>query len=102
MLFTMNERSIFTLPSFYAHIFGGFLLFVAILVLFMNYTEFTSIYFVYILLLFSIAATLHGLSHQGFELRMFPRFSGGCPCKRAQQRSFRTPAHCCYAAMSSV
>lgn len=79
MILAIHKRSLFTRPSFYAHIFGGFLLLVAILVLFINYKNFTDtdtgLNAVYILLLVSIASTLHGLSHQGLERH-------GCPCKR--------------------
>ena len=62
--------NIFLIPSFYAHIFNGFLLFVAIILLIFNYSAikrsdpYKLVMFIFI---FSIAVGIHGLSHLGLE-----------------------------------
>jgi hypothetical protein len=59
-------------PSFYAHIINGVLLFIALIVIFANYSKIkryegypgsTSI----LILLLSIAFGIHGISHLGLE-----------------------------------
>jgi membrane-bound ClpP family serine protease len=62
--------NLYRIPSFYAHAINGILLFLAVLVLFFNFSKVSKIgtYKVTILLiLFSIGIGVHGLSHQGLE-----------------------------------
>ena len=59
------------MPSFYAHIFNGLLLLVAILCLFKNYYSISHLdkyRLLVIILLFAIAIGVHGLSHLGLEM----------------------------------
>ena len=62
--------NIFLIPSFYAHFFNGFLLFIGILLIAFNYSTikktdpYKLIIFIFI---FSIAVGVHGLSHLGLE-----------------------------------
>ena len=63
-------EELFRIPSFYAHAINGILLFIAIVVLYNNYSKISKIdtYKVVVLLvLFSIGIGVHGLSHQGLE-----------------------------------
>lgn len=58
------------IPSFYAHIINGILLLVAFIILLQNYKSFKNMdkyRLIIIILLFSIAAGVHGLSHLGME-----------------------------------
>ena len=64
----MNK--IYFIPSFYAHIINGLLLFVALILLYNNYSKIRNLdpYSLIILtLLFSISIGIHGLSHLGLE-----------------------------------
>ena len=64
------NSELLALPSFYAHAINGILLLVAIILIFKNYNSIKNIdkYSVIIMiLLFSIAAGVHGLSHLGLE-----------------------------------
>ena len=64
----MNK--LYLLPSFYAHIINGLLLFVALFLLYKNYSKIRNLdpYNLIILtLLFSISIGIHGLSHLGLE-----------------------------------
>jgi hypothetical protein len=63
-------KNIYLHPSFYAHILNGILLFIAIILLYKNYYKISRLepYKQLILVLvFSIGAGIHGLSHQGLE-----------------------------------
>lgn len=60
----------YRIPSFYAHVLNGILLFIALIVLFKNYSKINKIdtyKIVILLLLFSIGIGIHGISHQGLE-----------------------------------
>lgn len=64
------ENSIFSLPSFYAHILNGILLLVAFLLFCKHYSKISNLepYKLIILtLLFSICVGIHSLSHLGLE-----------------------------------
>ena len=64
----MNK--IYFMPSFYAHIINGLLLFAALILLYNNYSKIRNLdpYSLIILtLLFSIGIGIHGLSHLGLE-----------------------------------
>jgi hypothetical protein len=57
-------------PSFYAHIINGILIFVALFIMYKNYSKITKLppYNIIILVLFfSICIGLHGISHMGLE-----------------------------------
>lgn len=59
------------MPSFYAHVFNGLLLLVALLCLFKNYNSISHLdkyRLLVIILLFAIAIGIHGLSHLGLEM----------------------------------
>jgi hypothetical protein len=58
------------LPSLYAHIINGLLLLVAFIILLQNYNVFKSMdkyRVITLVLLFSIAVGVHGISHLGLE-----------------------------------
>jgi hypothetical protein len=58
------------LPSLYAHVINGILLLVAFILLLQNYTYIKSMdkyRLILLVLLFSIATGVHGLSHLGLE-----------------------------------
>lgn len=58
------------LPSFYAHIINGILLLVAFIILVQNYRSIKDMdkyKLILLILLFSIATGVHGLSHLGLE-----------------------------------
>jgi hypothetical protein len=58
------------LPSFYAHIINGILLLVAFIILVQNYRSIKDMdkyKLIILILLFSIATGIHGLSHLGLE-----------------------------------
>jgi len=64
----MNK--IYFMPSFYAHIINGLLLFAALVLLYKNYSKIRNLdsYSLIILtLLFSIGIGIHGLTHLGLE-----------------------------------
>lgn len=63
-------ENMYRIPSFYAHVLNGILLFIALIVLFKNYSKINKIdtyKIVILLLLFSIGIGIHGISHQGLE-----------------------------------
>jgi hypothetical protein len=63
-------NNIYLMPSFYAHIFNGLLLMVAIIVMYFNFYSIVKLepYKIIILaLLFSIGFGIHSLSHLGLE-----------------------------------
>ena len=58
------------LPSLYAHIINGLLLLVAFIILLQNYSSFKGMdkyRVITLVLLFSIAVGVHGISHLGLE-----------------------------------
>jgi hypothetical protein len=58
------------LPSFYAHVINGILLLVAFILLLQNYRSIKNMdkyKLIILVLLFSIATGIHGLSHLGLE-----------------------------------
>ena len=60
----------FLLPSFYAHVINGILLVVALILLCQNYRSIINVdkyKLIQLVLLFSIATGIHGLSHLGLE-----------------------------------
>ena len=62
--------NIFLFPSFYAHIFNGILLFIGLILIALNYSKLIKIEtykIIMIVLVFSIAIGIHGLSHLGLE-----------------------------------
>lgn len=64
----MNK--IFLLPSVYAHIINGVLLFIAFIVFYNNYSKISNLEpykLIILLLIFSLAVGVHGLSHLGLE-----------------------------------
>lgn len=63
-------ENIYLVPSFYAHVINGILIFIAIIVLYKNYSKISRLEpykLIILMLLFSIGIGLHGLSHQGLE-----------------------------------
>jgi len=69
-IYMFFKSELLSLPSFYAHAVNGILLLVAIIILFKNYTSIKKIdnyKIIIMILLFSIAAGVHGLSHLGLE-----------------------------------
>jgi len=57
-------------PSFYAHVLNGILLFIAIVLLYSNYSKITHLEpykLISITLLLSLTVGIHGLSHLGLE-----------------------------------
>jgi uncharacterized membrane protein len=59
-------------PSFYAHGMNGLLLFIALIIIVLNYSKFTRLEAypgrtLYLILLLSIAVGIHGISHLGLE-----------------------------------
>jgi nitrate reductase gamma subunit len=62
-------------PSFYAHVLNGILLFIALIIMVLNYSRLTRLeaypgrtaYLILLLLLLSIAVGVHGMSHLGLE-----------------------------------
>jgi hypothetical protein len=62
-------------PSFYAHVINGILLFIAVIVIALNYSRLARLEsyprrttnLIYLVLLLSIAAGVHGISHLGLE-----------------------------------
>ena len=61
---------IYTAPSIYAHIMNAILLFISVILIYTNYSTISKIAAtekVKLVLLFSLAVGLHGLSHLGLE-----------------------------------
>jgi hypothetical protein len=61
-------------PSFYAHVLNGILLFIALIIMVLNYSRLTRLEaypgrtaYLILLLLLSIAVGVHGISHLGLE-----------------------------------
>lgn len=57
-------------PSFYAHVFNGILLFISFIVIIMNRTVISKLDIykkTIMLLLFTLAVGVHGISHLGLE-----------------------------------
>jgi hypothetical protein len=66
----MINRNIFTKPSIYAHAINGFFILFAIIILVIQFSKLNNLDFYRLLsvvLLFSIAIGIHGLSHLGLE-----------------------------------
>lgn len=66
----MYSNKVYTKASFYAYIVNGFLLLLAIILLYTNYDEIkkiNSLQLIKLILLFSIAIGSHSLLHLGFE-----------------------------------
>ncbi len=64
----MNK--IYSNPSFYAHVLNGLLLFIAIIILYTNYSKIVHVEpykLLCVTLLLSIGVGIHGLSHLGLE-----------------------------------
>ena len=62
--------NIYFSPSFYAHVFNGLFLFAALIIFIMHYKtiiSFEPYKLIKLLLLFSLVAGVHGLSHLGLE-----------------------------------
>jgi len=63
-------QSIYQTPSIYAHITNGLLLFIAMILIYRNYKTILRLNTyerIVLLLLFSLAIGVHGLSHLGLE-----------------------------------
>lgn len=63
-------NNIYSVPSFYAHLFNGLFLMVAIIVLFVNYKNISKLEthkYIILVLLFSIGFGVHSISHIGLE-----------------------------------
>jgi len=63
-------ENIYLIPSFYAHVINGILIFIAIIVLYKNHSKISRLEpykLIILILIFSIGIGLHGLSHQGLE-----------------------------------
>jgi hypothetical protein len=63
-------ETIYKTPSFWGHVLNGVLLLIAILFMYANYSEVrqsSAFQMTILILLFSIAFGLHGLSHLGME-----------------------------------
>lgn len=57
-------------PSFFAHLFNGLFLLMALLLLYKNYSKVNNLDFykkILLVLIFSISIGIHGLSHLGLE-----------------------------------
>ena len=57
-------------PSFYAHVLNGILLFIAMILLYTNYSKIIQLEpykLICLTLLLSLGVGIHGLSHQGLE-----------------------------------
>jgi hypothetical protein len=64
------EKSIFSLPSLYAHVLNGILLFIAFILFCKNYSKITRLEpykLISLTLLFSLGVGIHGISHLGLE-----------------------------------
>jgi hypothetical protein len=61
---------VYLTPSFYAHVANGILIFTAIIYLYYNYNTIKSVDYykkLVLIILFSVAIGIHGLSHLGLE-----------------------------------
>ncbi len=59
-----------TYPSFYAHVLNGILLFIAMILLYTNYSKIIQLEpykLLCLILLLSLSVGIHGLSHLGLE-----------------------------------
>jgi hypothetical protein len=66
------NSALLSMPSFYAHAFNGILLLVAVICLLKNYNSIKTLdkyRVITLILLFSIAAGVHGISHLGLETK---------------------------------
>jgi hypothetical protein len=64
------DKNIFVEPSFYAHIISGIFMFIAIIIMIMNYSKIKSLdsyRFLILIMLLSISIGIHGISHLGLE-----------------------------------
>lgn len=64
----MNK--IYVMPSFYAHIINGLLILISLILLFRNYNniiKLDSYKFIILILVFSLAIGIHGISHSLLE-----------------------------------
>jgi hypothetical protein len=62
--------NIYLTPSFYAHVFNGLFLFAALIIFIMHFKTFTSLKpyeLIKLLLLLSLVAGIHSISHLGLE-----------------------------------
>lgn len=65
------ENSIFSLPSLYAHVLNGILLFVAFILFCKNYSKIIHLEpykLIMLTLFFSVCVGIHSLSHLGLEI----------------------------------
>jgi hypothetical protein len=63
-------ETVYLTPSFYTHVANGILVFAAIIYLYCNYNTIKSVDYykkLVLILLFSVALGIHGLSHLGLE-----------------------------------
>jgi hypothetical protein len=63
-------KNIFVEPSFYAHIISGIFMFIAIIIMIMNYSKIKSLdsyRFLILIMLLSVSIGIHGISHLGLE-----------------------------------
>ena len=63
-------ENIYLVPSLYAHVINGILAFIAVIVFYKYYSKISRLEpykLIILILMFSIAIGLHGLSHQGLE-----------------------------------
>jgi hypothetical protein len=62
----LDSLSIYQVPSVYAHILNGLLLFAGVVYLFISRSR-DSYQILVLILLFSMAVGIHGISHMGLE-----------------------------------
>ena len=63
-------NTVYSTPSFYAHVANGILVFAAVIYLYCNYNTIKSVDYykkLVLIILFSIAIGIHSLSHLGLE-----------------------------------
>jgi hypothetical protein len=63
-------KNIFVEPSFYAHIISGIFMFIAMIIMIMNYSKIKSLdsyRFLILIMLLSVSIGIHGISHLGLE-----------------------------------
>ena len=64
----MNK--LYFIPSFYAHILNGLLLFISVILLYKNYPKISNLEpykLIFLTLILSISIGIHGISHMGLE-----------------------------------
>jgi hypothetical protein len=64
------DTNIFGEPSFYAHIISGIFMFIAMIIMIMNYSKIKSLdsyRFLILIMLLSVSIGIHGISHLGLE-----------------------------------